>query len=172
MENKLNEILQTRRLTLQPVQNINLKELKEVINIHEVFATIINSTLKFTQNSFANIQNLLNFEIIEKNGEIIIGFCGLFFFNTTGANCYYYLSPQYRGNGYAIEAMKKVLEFAFMKLKLSNINSYIHSENQNAWKVAERIGMMYMGDLVNETTNRKIMVFLIEKPDFVNQGFY
>jgi RimJ/RimL family protein N-acetyltransferase len=82
------------------------------------------------------------------------------------------LNTQYRRNGYAIEAMKKIIEFAFNVLKLSKLYAYIHSTNQNAWKVAERTGMMYMGDLINETTNRKIMVFLIEKRDFVNQIFY
>jgi ribosomal-protein-alanine N-acetyltransferase len=172
MKNKMTDLLQTRRLILKVTQKIDITKLKEVINIHEVFVTITNSKMKFTNTNLETPLNLFNFEVIEKNGEIMIGFCGIFRFNTNNANCYYFLNTQYRRNGYAIEAMKKIIEFAFNVLKLSKLYAYIHSTNQNAWKVAERTGMMYMGDLINETTNRKIMVFLIEKRDFVNQIFY
>jgi RimJ/RimL family protein N-acetyltransferase len=164
--------LQTKRLILNSTKDINSAEIKKlikeqieiVININKASDTI-KKVLKSTHNQFW-------FDIVNRIGDILIGYCGISVLNNMYANCFYFLFPQYRSNGYAIEAIKKVFDFTFNSLKLSRLNAYIQPSNQNAWKVAERVGMMYMGETVDKINNQKLMVYLIENHDFSKQNLY
>ena len=82
--------------------------------------------------------------------------------------CYFILFPQYRGSGYAIEALKKSIEFAFSTFNINKLNAYISQDNKKGWLVAERSGMKYMGDIIIKQNNKKIMNFSLNKNDFDN----
>lgn len=82
--------------------------------------------------------------------------------------CYFMLFPQYWGNGYAIEALKKSIEFAFSILKIHTLFAYVSQDNKKGWLVAERSGMKYMGDTIIEQKNEKVMKYSMNKNDFDN----
>jgi len=83
--------------------------------------------------------------------------------------CYYTLFPRYTRNGYAIEALRKIFEYIFTNYKFTKIRAYVAQGNTRGWKVAERSGMKYMGDIFHVEKNSKVMYFLINKRDYDNQ---
>jgi len=123
------------------------------------------------QSSFStNItKNTLIFTIIHKvNNELL----GLIFLkpldSSSEMECFVILFPQYRGDGFAIEALKKSIEFAFSTLKIETLYAFINQDNKRGWLVAERSGMKYMGDIIIEQNSKKIMKFSLSKNDFEN----
>ncbi len=56
------------------------------------------------------------------------------------------LGKEYWGKGYATEAAKEALRFAFQKLDLNEIYSFASVSNQKSWKVMERLGMVNTGN--------------------------
>lgn len=102
-----------------------------------------------------------------------IGFCGLIpLEDGSGAETFYTVFPKYRGYGYTIEAMKKLIEFAFKGLNLTRIIIFLHPTNSKAWKVAERIGMKYLGHKQIKDISSKAMYFSLEKKEFEAQSDY
>ncbi|NVM34235.1 MAG: GNAT family N-acetyltransferase [Candidatus Lokiarchaeota archaeon] len=102
-----------------------------------------------------------------------IGFCGLIpLENGSEAETFYTVFPKYRGYGYAIETMKKLIEFAFKGLNLTRIITFLHPTNTKAWKVAERIGMKYLGHKQINDISSKAMYFSLEKTEFEAQSDY
>jgi len=123
------------------------------------------------QSSFStNItKNTLIFTIIHKvNNELL----GLIFLkpldSSSEMECFVILFPQYRGDGFAIESLKKSIEFAFSTLKIETLYAFINQDNKRGWLVAERSGMKYMGDIIIEQNSKKIMKFTLNKNDFEN----
>jgi RimJ/RimL family protein N-acetyltransferase len=51
------------------------------------------------------------------------------------------LLPQYWGKGYASEAAKAIIQFAFIELNLDEIVSFTAKANRNSMGVMEKIGM-------------------------------
>jgi len=83
--------------------------------------------------------------------------------------CYYALFQGHTGNGYAIEALRKVFEYIFTNYEFIKILAYVEPGNTRGWKAAERSGMKYMGDIFHLGKNSKVMYFLINKRDYINQ---
>jgi RimJ/RimL family protein N-acetyltransferase len=79
------------------------------------------------------------------------------------------LFPRYIGNGYAIETLRKIFEYLFDNYEFLKILAYVEQGNIRGWKVAERSGMKYMGDVFREGKNSKVMFFLITKIDYLKQ---
>ena len=129
---------------------------------------LVDSAKKFSKDS----QEGYLFKILIRNSEILIGYCGFIQINNLNAVCFYFLFSEYRGNGYAIEAVKAMFEFVFSILKLIEIKAYIEGENNRGWKVAERAGMMYMGEYRHQVDQIKLMEFKISKTDFERQTYY
>ena len=128
---------------------------------------------KYATHSFFsedNTQNKQIFSIAHKVNEQLLGLIFLKTLHIKGEmECFYILVPQYIGNGYAIEALKKSIDFAFSALKIKILFGYFNQNNKKGWLVAERSGMKYMGDTIIEQKNRKIMKFSISKNDFDNK---
>ena len=114
-------------------------------------------------------KNTLIFSIIHKVNEQLLGL--IFLKPLTSSNemeCFIILFSQYRGDGFAIEALKKSIEFAFSTLKIDTLFAYVSQDNKRGWLVAERSGMKYMGDTIIEHKNKKVMKYLMNKNDFDN----
>jgi len=54
---------------------------------------------------------------------------------------------EYWGNGYATEAVKTVIEFAFKKLHIHKLMAFINAENIRSVALAKRIGMVQEGHM-------------------------
>ena len=154
--------LETKRLFLKP---INQDEFYKVDNKLQKLEVYINQTIFSTE--FHN--NTLIFSITHKVNSQLLGYIFLKPLNSRGEmECYVILFPQYRGNGFAIEALKKSIEFVFSTLKIDTMFAFISQDNKRGWLVAERSGMKYMGDTILEQKNKKVMKFLLNKNDCDN----
>lgn len=56
------------------------------------------------------------------------------------------LASAHWGNGYATEAARAVLGFAFEELRLPRVHSFTVPGNERSWRVMERIGMSRVAD--------------------------
>ena len=155
--------LETKRLLIKQINQIEFY--KRDNELHQKFESYITPTSFSTDFH----KNTLIFTITHKVNNQLLGLNFLKPLNTSlEFECYFILFPQYRGNGYAIEALKKSIEFAFSTLKIDTLKAYISQDNKKGWLVAERSGMKYMGDIIIEQNNKKIMKFLLNKNDFDN----
>ena len=162
--------LETKRLM---IRQFTQEDFDNIISfLKGVTSTSFNQLFKTIINSYLSQEIGISYALILKNNGVFLGFCGLI---TLEANmsmeCYYFLQPEYLGNGYAIESLRKIFEYAFSELKLDKIIAYIDQGNTRGWKVAERSGMKYMGNIFRKDNNlkKKSMFFLIDKNDYCNQ---
>lgn len=138
--------------------------------IEGVTSTSFNRLFKNIIDSYQSQEIVISYALILKSTGDFLGFCGLITLeDNMPMELYYFLRPEYWGNGYAIESLRKIFEYAFSELKLDKIVAYIDQGNTRGWKVAERSGMKYMGSILRKDTNLKSMFFLIEKNDYCNQ---
>ena len=108
-----------------------------------------------------------------KLNDNYLGICGLKpISESSSVGCVYALLSEFRGNGFAIEAMLKLIEYAFNMLEIPHIIAYIHPENSKGWKVAERIGMKYMGQIKHKCFVHKTMLFTLDKKEYMIQHSY
>ena len=54
--------------------------------------------------------------------------------------------PEYQGKGYATEAARMMLEYAFTELKQPRVMSLIHPDNAPSRRVAEKLGQKIEGE--------------------------
>ena len=78
---------------------------------------------------------------------LLIGNCGIrkAAHDAVEAELGYELAPNAWGNGYATEAARSMISFAFMELSLHRISAYCVAENQASARVLERLGMQLEG---------------------------
>ena len=155
--------LETKRLVIRQINQMEFY--KKDSDLRQKFESYT------IQTSFSTDfhRNTVIFTIIHKVNSHLLGLNFLKPLNTSREmECYFILFPQYRGNGYAIEALKKSIEFAFSTLKINTLNAYISQDNKRGWLVAERSGMKYMGDIIIEQNSEKMMKFSLNKNDFDN----
>ncbi len=162
--------METKRLT---IRQFTKEDFNNVVSFtKEVTSNRFKRLFKTIINSYQSQETIFTYSLILKSTGVFLGFCGLTILeDNMQMVCYYFLRPEYWGNGYAIESLRKVFEYAFSELKLDRIVAYIDQRNTRGWKVAERSGMKYMGNVLRKDTNNKnnSMVFLIDKNDYCNQ---
>lgn len=74
-----------------------------------------------------------------------IGFTGLwYFFDENQPQLLYGLHPDYWGQGYAVEASRKIIEYAFQTLGFAYITASCDKPNIASLKVAEKLGMQWV----------------------------
>ena len=162
--------LKTKRLI---IRQFTREDFDNIVSfVKGVTSTSFKQLFKTIINAYLSQEIGISYALILKNNGAFLGFCGLI---TLEANmpieCYYFLRPEYWGNGYAIESLRIIIEYAFSELELDKIVAYIDQGNIRGWKVAERSGMKYMGNIIRKDTNlkKKSMFFLIDKNDYYNQ---
>ena len=154
----------TRRLILKPPEKDELQDLRNLFSLEEVQAFL---DLDQMERCLGSVNGLL-FEIILRQSELVLGAAGLFPLNEVkdGWSCFYALNPRYWGNGYAIEAVKALIRLAFETLDVSSMHVFIDRRNERGWKVAERVGMMYVGHVKHEKMKPNPMHFYMSRKDF------
>ena len=88
-------------------------------------------------------------DMFEKTENRVIGNCGFhnWFAEHERAELGYYLSNHAKGNGYMIEALKKVIEYGFNDMKLHRIEAFISTENEPSIKLIKKLGFRKEGVL-------------------------
>ena len=159
----ISEDLETKRLRIRQLTQEDLKFLVSNLN-----GDIVSSGFKLIH--IFEKSDIILFSILLRESYQILGFVALQILEEKEQmECYYKLLTQYTGNGYAIEAMKKIFGYIFGNLQFEKIVAYIDQGNARGWRVAERSGMKYMGDSVRNGATSRSMYFLITKSDYFNQ---
>lgn len=96
----------------------------------------INENLLISPNT---INTWLQLAVCLIDGQII-GDIGIHFLEDDQIEIGYTLSPEYHGNGYAYEAVKAVIHYAFYELKKHRIAASVDPENLRSIKLLEKIG--------------------------------
>ncbi|KAA9339755.1 GNAT family N-acetyltransferase [Hymenobacter busanensis] len=95
-----------------------------------------------TINENAQRNDAIYWAITLGDNEKLIGTICLFGFSedNTAAEIGYELLPDFQGKGIMHEAATKVVDFAFNYIRLSSIEAYTHSDNQESTRLLERLG--------------------------------
>ncbi|MDT8718360.1 GNAT family N-acetyltransferase [Clostridium sp. 19966] len=67
----------------------------------------------------------------------------------------YIFNPKYQGNGYATEACKALLQYAFERLNAHRIVADCNPENTKSWRLMERLSMRREGHYLKSATFKK-----------------
>lgn len=59
------------------------------------------------------------------------------------------LNPDFEGNGYMIEAIRAIIRFAQIEMKLKSVNACIYVGNEKSIKLAEKAGFNYHGETMS-----------------------
>ena len=162
--------LETKRLM---IRQYTQEDFNNIVNfMKDLTSNSFNRLFKNIIDSFQNQEVIISNALILKSTGVFLGFVGLITLeDNMPMECYSFLRSEYWGNGYAIESLRKIFEYAFSELELDKIVAYVDQGNTRGWKVAERSGMKYMGNVLRIDANvkKKSMFFLIDKNDYCNQ---
>jgi RimJ/RimL family protein N-acetyltransferase len=105
----------------------------------------IEDTKKLISDSITN-DNIFEFSVTRKDSGKLIGNIGLYIGGkeATGdreAEIGWLIDSENQGYGYATEAAKSVVKFAFEQLELRRIIAHCDSENDKSWHIMEKLGM-------------------------------
>lgn len=152
--------LETERLILRPFKNSDEKSLVENINNIEVSKWLLVVPYPYSRKDAEWWINKnksdwrkkekkdYNFGIELKSEKKIIGGIGI-----TDVDKFigvgevgYWLGKKYWNQKYGSEALNKILEFSFNKLKLRRINAFIFTGNPSSGKLLEKFGFKKEGE--------------------------
>lgn len=83
------------------------------------------------------------YKLVVLKGNLLIGYCSLrvMSWQDLRADLAYFIVDEFAGRGYASEAARLTIRFAFEKLGLHRLSAKIADANVASIKVAEKIGM-------------------------------
>ena len=150
--------LQTERLILKELSLADLNEVHLLHSFQEIdeFNTLgIPETIQTTyillkewleqQKAIPRISYTFSIELVQKNQFIGLIALNLGKPNFKIAEVWYKLHPAYWRQGYAKEALAKLIKFAFLDLRLHRIEAGCAVENVASIKVLENVGMTREG---------------------------
>ena len=86
-----------------------------------------------------------------QNDNEFVGWCGLKYIKEDDEiDLGYRIKEEYWGKGYGYEAAQATIDYGFRNLKLKCIAATVLPENIASWKIMEKCGMKYIGDLVDK----------------------
>ncbi len=85
--------------------------------------------------------------VVDNETKKMIGTCGFtrLDFNHNLAEVGYVLNPEYWGRGIAAEALRRVMDFAFMELNVHRVEAKYIVGNDSSRRVMEKCGMTFEG---------------------------
>lgn len=165
-------LFETKRLFLRNFDKGDLLDLFEYASIEEVglnagwIPHISRDDSELVLNMFINDEN--TFAIVYKGNNKVIGSISLTRdYTRPSVNSKmmgYVLSKDYWGNGLMIEAVNRVLDYAFNELKLSLVSVSHFDDNIQSKRVIEKAKFVYEGTFRNS--------FLMYNGEMKNRCFY
>jgi len=92
--------------------------------------------------------------VIERRGKKFVGWCGVWRLEETGeTEIGYAVAKKFWGKGFAAEAARRFLEYAFAELDAERVVAVARPENAASIRVMEKIGMSFVrtGKFYNQT---------------------
>jgi RimJ/RimL family protein N-acetyltransferase len=106
--------------------------------------------------------------VVERASDEVLGYCGLARFNDRvlpgEVEIGYRLARPHWGKGYATEAARATVAHAFGALDLPRVIAVIDPENVASLRVAEKLHMHYVRDVIMEGWTHPDRVYAIDRP--------
>ncbi len=103
--------------------------------------------------------------VIEKQTNEFVGWCGLWRLKESGElELGYAIARYFWGRGFATEAARIFLEYAFEQLKPQKIVAVAEPENASSRRVMEKVGMKFVR--LGEFYNRELVQYAVDKYDW------
>jgi RimJ/RimL family protein N-acetyltransferase len=88
-----------------------------------------------------------------REAEPVVGLCGMQpLGRTPEVEVGWWLAPEHQGRGYAVEAARAVVRFAFERAGRTRVLAIAHPENRRSIRIMEKLGM----DFVAKQTGREL----------------
>jgi [ribosomal protein S5]-alanine N-acetyltransferase len=150
--------LTTERLVLRPFAVEDAAEVTRLVSDRRIADTTLNIPHPYdegmaeawigTHADVAERDEGLTLAVTEKAGRTLIGAVGL---SITRAHrrgeLGYWVAVEEWGRGYATEASRAMLDYAFGPLDLSRVVAHCLTRNAGSWRVMEKLGMQREGRL-------------------------
>lgn len=164
-------MINTPRLTIRPYTMDDLDALDAILSDaetldfwprpytrEETLAGIERNIKSYTDNGFGR------WAVVLKGTGLLTGLCGIVKMEVDGSEVNdlgYIFGKNHWGKGYATEAARAVMDYAFDVLKLDTITANMPWDHHASRRVAENIGMAKIGEF-NNPRNRNIRTLLYE----------
>ncbi len=161
-KDKINKIfssipkLDCERLLLRRIERSDAPDMYEYAQRQDVTKYLLwspHDSLAYTEQYLGFVQTqyrdgiFYDWALILKSENKMIGTCGFTSFDNdnNSAEIGYVINPEYRGNGYACEALERVLGFGFEVLELNRIEAKYIVGNEASRRVMEKCNMKFEG---------------------------
>ena len=159
-------ILYTNRLVLQPLSlgdvddfhscNINSYVKEYLWDNEEIAVDVSEGILAIVESTFQKEKWGL-WKISERDNNNFMGYVGLWIFHDNQQpELIYAMLPQYAGNGFAFEAAKRIIDYAFSELEYEYLIASMDEPNTRSIELAEKLDMRF---LKREDVNGKSTLF-------------
>jgi len=177
-------IIDTGRLILRDYKESDLQDMhrlwsdKETMYyLDDIWCKTIDDTIVYLKTGLTNSDGHY-FCICEKPNDSFIGSVGYTIVESTPLGKIVHmgcmLMPEYHGKGYATEATRKVIEFAFTQDDCIRINTGCHKENTASQKVLEKSGFRKEAEKIKAVYHDGVMKdrleYAINKDEFLNKS--
>ena len=174
-------IIESERLILRNYRESDLDDMhrlwsdkKTMYYLDDIWCETIDDTIVYLNTGLENSDGHY-FCICEKPNDRFIGSIGYTIVGSTPlgkiVHLGYMLLPEYHRKGYAAEAAKKVIDFAFNQDGCIRINTGCHKENDASRKVLEKAGFRKEADKIKAVYHDGVMKdrleYAINKDEFV-----
>jgi RimJ/RimL family protein N-acetyltransferase len=150
----MKKLLETDRFILRELKIDDKYELSKILSDKE--------SMKYYPHPFTDIEveNWINWNIdnykkynhglwavILKENNIFLGDCGITMQEIEDKKLPelgFHIKKEYNNHGYATEAAKACIDFAFKELNIKTLYSYTTTDNLPSQKVAQKIGMKFV----------------------------
>jgi [ribosomal protein S5]-alanine N-acetyltransferase len=127
----------------------------------------VETTRRYMEEYFINFQKERGFgvwAVVEKVSGKLVGSCGLDYFDDRPElGLGYWFDPEYWGRGYATEAARVCVAYAFDKLNAPELASMTHSQNKASQRVLEKAGFVCV-EIVVEEDGMEGMLYVAKNP--------
>lgn len=153
------EILETERLYLRKLTDETFEELlksasdETLAQLLGIAANDLDKERTKAKKGFAtHNKSMLIFQLIDKQSNAIIGSCGYhtWYLDHNRAEIGYAMNnDEVKAKGFMTEALAKIIEYGFDKMKLNRIEAMLSPENVPSLKLVEKFGFVKEGHLRN-----------------------
>lgn len=173
--------LETERLILRCFQPEDALPMHELLSDPDVSGTLIDHLPTFTlkdaellaerSTEAAHSGEAYLFAVIRKSNDTLVGSINLKLTpDQPRAELAYWFGRPYWWQGYATEAARHMVQFAFETLKLHRLYAYCLTRNTAAAHVLEKVGLQYEGThrqrVVKQNVPEDVAFYGMIKPDY------
>ena len=165
---------ETERLILKPTVDDDADFILELMNSPKWIVYIGDRNVKTREEARSYIRTKMlpqlqrlgyaNYTVIRKSDQVKMGSCGLYDREgLEGIDIGFAFLPGYEKQGYATEAARRVIEYAFNDLQLKGLFAGHNPKNTASRHLLEKLGFQYTHDEYYEPTGLQHPSYLLEK---------